>query len=77
MMAVVLVTSQGFGLTVSENEIEPMCRLSVSSSTETTLHISVAGQRYEQVAKFVYHGGAIGADAKMFIESITTSAQRG
>ena len=40
---------------------------SVPSSTETTLDIKAAGQRYKP-EKFVYLFGAISADAKMSIE---------
>ena len=68
MMAVIVTTCQEFGLMVSESKTETMRLWSAPSSTETTLDIKAAGQRYKQTEKFVYLGGAISADAKMSIE---------
>ena len=57
MMAVIVTTCQEFGLMVSESKTETMRLWSAPSSTETTLDIKAAGQRYQQTEKFVYLGG--------------------
>ena len=67
MMAVIVTTYQEFGLMISESKTETMRLWLVPSSTETTLDIKAAGQRYKLTEKFVYLGGAISADAKMSI----------
>ena len=54
MMAVIVTTCQEFGLMVSESKTETMRLWSAPSSTETTLDIKAAGQRYKQTEKFVY-----------------------
>ena len=68
VMAVIVTTCQEFGLMVSESKTETMRLWSVPSSTEITLDIKAAGQRYKQTEKIVYLGGATTADAKMSIE---------
>lgn len=67
MMGVVVVACQEFSLKIYEGEAESTRLRSVPSSRETSLHISAVGPRYEQMAKLVYLGGAVSADAKFFI----------
>lgn len=71
MMAVVVVICQG-----SDSKTESQSLWSVSSSTETTLHVSATGEFSQQTAKFVPPGGAISAHAELPIE-ITASARHG
>ena len=52
MMAVIVTTCQEFGLTVFDSKTETMHLWSVPSSTETTLDIKAAGQRYKQTETF-------------------------
>ena len=59
MMAAIVTTCQEFGLMVSESKTETMRLWSAPSSTETTLDIQAAGQRYKQTEKFVYLGGCL------------------
>ena len=68
MMGVIVVTSQEFGLTVSEEKIEAMHLWSHPHTASNAPRIEAAGQRYKQTTEFVYLGDAISKSADLDIE---------
>ena len=66
-LAVVVVTYQELGTTVSESKTEFMRLWVVPRPTEAALHIEVARQGYRQTAKVAYLGDSISAGTIMSI----------